>query len=345
MENNKRILYLDIARIFAMFSVVILHVASTGWYASDIYSGEWAVYNFYYGMTRWGVPVFLMISGALFLDERKEITKKALFGKYIKRLIIAYLFWSVLYACKDAIVLDNVSAGSFVKTVVEGHYHMWYIPMLIGIYLLIPVFKQLAKDESVMKYLLILLIVFCFGVRTMGMIPALYEVYHIFDRILFSAFSGYAAYFLLGYYLNKIELKKYVRYLCYLLGLLGTAATILITMNSSRAQGAMYIDFNDGFSVNVVCISVSVFVFVKYAFAGRNIKSFISSVIVKISDSMFGVYMVHVLVLELLELWGISVLNYQAWWAVPAIALVVWLVSFVIVTAIRRIPVLKKYIV
>lgn len=345
MVNERRIIYLDVARICAMFSVVILHVAAEGWYGFDIHSKEWAVYNAYYGFTRWGVPVFLMISGALFLGREKEITINSIFGKYIKRLVIAYVFWAIVYACKDVFIVGEVSFGSFLKTVVEGHYHMWYIPLIIGIYLLLPVLKELTKNDVVMYYLLLLLLFFYFVVPTIGLIPQLSGLYRIFDRILFSAFGGYGAYFLLGYFLNKVELKKTIRYLIYLLGLLGAVATALTTMIVSRQNGALYIDVNSGFMVNVLFTSVAIFVFAKYMCTDGRIHGSTCTVLAGLSESMFGVYLVHVLVLELLEQIGISALKYESLWTVLIISFAVWLISLFVVLGIRQIPLLKKYIV
>lgn len=345
MKKDKRVVYLDMARIITMLSVVIAHVASMGWYAFDIYSGEWAEYNLYYGLNRWGVAVFLMISGALFLNREKEITVKDLFGKYIKRLVVAYLFWATIYACKDAFVAGTFSMNEFLKTIVNGHYHMWYIPMIIGIYLVLPILRELIKNDKVMRYLMTLLLFFCFVLTTIGLIPQLHEVYSIFDRMLFSAFGGYTAYFLLGYYLNKTELRKLVRYVCYLFGVLGCASTILITMLGSRKKGMMYIDFNDGFSINVFCICIAVFVFIKYAYKGRNMNDYLKNIVIKLSECMFGVYLVHPFVLEILELLGISVLQFNPRWAVPAVSISTYLISVLLVLGIKKVPFLKKYIV
>ena len=63
---EKRCIYFDILRIVACFAVIIIHVCS--WYLySDINSPNWQVFNFYNSIVKWSVPIFVMISGALFL--------------------------------------------------------------------------------------------------------------------------------------------------------------------------------------------------------------------------------------------------------------------------------------
>ena len=94
--KEQRIVYFDYLRIIAIFAVVVLHFAAQNWDNIDVSSFEWQVFNLYDAVAAWGVPVFVMISGALFLG--KELTLKKLYGKYILRIVTAFFFWSVLYA-------------------------------------------------------------------------------------------------------------------------------------------------------------------------------------------------------------------------------------------------------
>lgn len=68
-----RIMYLDYLRVFATFGVVILHVSAQNWYVADINSFEWLVFHFFDSVVRWGVPVFVMISGTLFLNKETSV--------------------------------------------------------------------------------------------------------------------------------------------------------------------------------------------------------------------------------------------------------------------------------
>ena len=73
-KTNGRILYFDFLRIFATLAVMVLHVAAQNWYSTSVSSFEWQTFNFFNSIVRWGVPIFVMISGALFLNERETHT-------------------------------------------------------------------------------------------------------------------------------------------------------------------------------------------------------------------------------------------------------------------------------
>ena len=67
--ESKRIIYFDYLRAIAVFSVIVLHVAAQNWHNADTNTFEWNVFNIYDGVSRWAVPIFVMISGALFLGR------------------------------------------------------------------------------------------------------------------------------------------------------------------------------------------------------------------------------------------------------------------------------------
>lgn len=82
---EKRRYYLDVLRIVAICAIVLLHVAGSYWYQLSVYTSEWQAINLYDCITRWGVPVFVMISGALFLDPaREQPIKKTLDQEHTK---------------------------------------------------------------------------------------------------------------------------------------------------------------------------------------------------------------------------------------------------------------------
>ena len=74
----KRNYSLDIARIVAIMAVAMIHCSANFVIHFNLFSTEFILGNIFDAASRVGVPLFLMISGALFLDERKDITLKSM---------------------------------------------------------------------------------------------------------------------------------------------------------------------------------------------------------------------------------------------------------------------------
>ena len=83
--SNQRIIYLDLLRVLATIGVIVIHVCGRGFYGS-LFTSSWYYAVFYHSLVRWCVPVFFMISGALFLNPKKTVTYKEILLKYIPLL-------------------------------------------------------------------------------------------------------------------------------------------------------------------------------------------------------------------------------------------------------------------
>ena len=90
MSVNKIIAF-DGLRILAAFAVVVLHTVAP-LFMDSYPSSDWNVANVYESLVRWSVPVFFMISGALFLNKGKELNLGRLYKKNIFRIFLIYLF-------------------------------------------------------------------------------------------------------------------------------------------------------------------------------------------------------------------------------------------------------------
>lgn len=89
-------IYIYYLKIISSFAVIVLHVSAQRWSKFDIYSTNWMITNIYNSIFRCAVPLFIIISGAIFLN--KEINIKKIYSKYILRLVIAYFFGGIIYA-------------------------------------------------------------------------------------------------------------------------------------------------------------------------------------------------------------------------------------------------------
>ena len=61
--NKRRIIWIELLRIFACIGVIGIHVASQHFHDMPVNTSVWAVSNFYHGINRYAVACFVMING------------------------------------------------------------------------------------------------------------------------------------------------------------------------------------------------------------------------------------------------------------------------------------------
>ena len=102
-ESKGRNIAFDLLRIIAAFSVVVLLVSGVFIDRSPVGSLDFRLSNFVNSISRFGVPIFVMISGAIFLSEEKMVTIKKLWSKNILRMFIVFGVWSFAYYVYESI--------------------------------------------------------------------------------------------------------------------------------------------------------------------------------------------------------------------------------------------------
>ena len=206
-KENTSTAFLDVLRWSATAMVVLLHVVSgvTAILSAEMTPDQRAVYYTLKALMTAGVPLFLMISGALLLNPEKEISVKKIFTHYLRRILLALLLFGTIYAVIELAVTEggfspDMLLQGFLNTLSGKSWaHMWYLYELAGLYLAAPLLRILIKNASrkVLEYGLILGFIFSslipFGEQLTG-----------FNLNFTYPFSGiYLFYFVFGYYLLK----------------------------------------------------------------------------------------------------------------------------------------------
>lgn len=347
-DTLKRTEYFDYLRIIATAAVMILHISALNYLAVDISTSEWNVFNIYDSFVRWSVPVFVMISGALFLEGHQSAAH--IYRKNILRIVTAFLFWSAIYTaygCTREWGLHTVLI-EFIK----GNYHMWFLYMIIGLYMIVPILRKIVESEKLTSYYLILALIFSvlcpfiINILSFTVPEGASLMRDVLNKMNFRIAVGYSGYFVLGYYLNKSRICRKAEAIIYSLGILGFLGTAALTVFASNYSGSANTIFYDYFSLTVLFESIAVFVFGKKHLSGLNLSFKAKMLLVNISKYSFGAYLVHAMVITVLDQhFGLDTLTFNPVISVPVIGLIVFVISFAISAVINRIPVLKKYIV
>lgn len=344
ISEKKKIVYLDVLRALATFAVILNHVAGNNW-NGFIESNRWGVFTFYKGLSSFCVPIFLMISGALFLQKDKSISIKRLYSHNILRLIIFLLFWSVCYQIYN-FGIDVNSIKGIVKNIAYGQtqIHLWFIYMIIGIYVCVPVLKVFTDNapKRMLEYLLIIFFVFtlvCFSLSNIQL--RIFKVIFLnISRLDVRLMSGYIGYFILGHYLNTYEIGKVHRKIIYVLGIISMLLVTVITVVMSRKNGVPVSNYLEYLTPFVCLWSMAVFVYAKNNFNNVN-----NNLIEETSKYSLGIYAIHMFVV--FELWkhNFSTFSFNSVCSVPVLTLIVFLVSFISVKILYKIPIINRWII
>lgn len=337
---NTRVMYLDLLRIVAAIAVVCLHVAGTNWEKATVYSFEWTVNAVYNGAVRFSVPIFLMVSGIFFLDPDREIGIKDLYSKNIIRLIVAFLSWSLFYLLVNFKQYDGVKWA--IRELIYGHYHMWFLYMMVGIYIIVPFLRQIVKKTKYMEYFLIVTFIFTFLIpTTVSLFPFLDLVY---KRMYFYFTLGYTGYFVLGRYLYETKISPKIEVLIYVLGIIGVLISILVSIFVSRRNGVPSAYWSE-LSINVLLEVISVFTLFKCRLSRIQMSDQVQIGITKLSKYTFGVYLIHPFILERINEIGLTTTSFNTILVVPVITLIVFLLSVLVTHVFHLIPFVRKYLV
>jgi surface polysaccharide O-acyltransferase-like enzyme len=349
-SESNRIVYLDLLRIVSCFAVIVLHTAAQYWEDQPPSSYAWQVFNVYDSVSRFCVPVLVMISGVFFLNANKDIPLKKLYGKYILRLLTAYIFWSLFYAAvhyigsEEAFTLTNVLESAFF----DPATHLWFLPMLIGIYILVPLLRPIVKNGGryMQKYFLTLFFIFGICIPTVMLFefPGSDYVGGILTRFPVDLVCGFAGYFVLGYYIFTYDVSRRFRIASYIAGVLSILTCIFVTSYYSVSSGKPNELLYEYLAATTFFVSAAIFTFFKYVVSKIRWPDRCASMVQSISLCTFGVYLIHIFFLELFDGWGFTALSFDPVLSVPAIALSVFAASLVTIFALRKIPKVNKFI-
>ena len=300
---NKRLIYLDRLRLIAIVSVIIMH--STGAvqrYYSNGVDSVFLILNIPNAITRFSVPLFVMISGCLMINRGHDY--KYLLGKAAHYMAI-YFFWSIVYSLiliekpfTYANSLKSLLVNTFVDSI-TGWFHFWFLFMICGLYLLLPIIEIIANNLSgnLKRYYIVLCIVCCFILKPLMSFPALGEILggHL-DSFLVGFLSLYSFYYLLGYWLkNNTYSNKSTLWAGVIAGLTLNAA---VGNYSSRFFSDRMVSFIDAQSPVTLLVCVCLFLVIK---GMREPEEKRKKLIVSLSELSFGVYLCHMLIIETIK--------------------------------------------
>ena len=342
-------IHVDLIRTIAIVGVILLHAANdlTIQQMGQFEIVRWVTVDIYQSLGRIGVPLFVMLTGALLLQPSKNESISAFFKKRWARIGLPFIFWGAIYFAYDFFVLHQaITTNAIVQGILTGpYYHFWYLYMLIGLYLLTPILRIFVAhaDNNIMKYFAILWFLGSSIIPFVGLLTT----YHLDSNVL--TITGMVGYFVLGTVLLTVKMRRSV---VVMIMSLGIALTVIGTyaLAATIGGGTMFF-FQEYLSPTLILASVMVFLLLttlKPPEENKVSPSKSNKLLKVISQNTLPLFLFHVMVIESLQAgyfgFAINGNTINSIIGVPLITVVTLFISLAVIVPLKKVPVLRRLI-
>ena len=369
--SEKREIWIDWLRVSACFMVMVVHSTEPFYLGGDgalVLTKADAFWSAFFDcLVRACVPLFVVASS--YLQFPLHYDAGEFFRRRAARVLVPFVIWSVFYAfwwgdpvhnLRDLLLNFNYAAG-----------HLWFIYMLIGLYVIMPLLSPWAEKvgrKELQVYLGIWLFTTMIPILRVWLsdgLPVLtygptgiprQALYPLWGEAswnntgMFYYVSGMAGYLLLGLYFRRFvgELSwKKTLWMAVPAVLAGFAVCFggflrrVLAMGTFPASGdlpvAVYWETTWCFdTIGVAAMTVGlILLFRKITSAGK----FYRKVLLPVSKASYGMYLIHMVFLSLFSgwfrgLWGIGADGVLGIWTTPVQILLTAVCSFVTVAVV-----------
>lgn len=318
MKKRERIVWLDMARVLAILFVTFNHAINRTF---DNYHDTMTEYltlphslvvfkTVVTVLSKLGVPLFLMITGALILNKRFDSHEdvRHFYKHNLFRLFVASELWFIIiymYKCLDA---DSILRTMGFLPAVKGLLQtvcfinpvtfdsMWYLPMILCVYLMLPIFAVSIRKLGIKSLLLPMAVVICSGMLIPN-INMTRQLMGINGELIFSlnwvnVFSFYIVYVLLGYVVYEGMFSKIKEATLWIVVLCAFLASCCYQYWAYTRPGNILIDYN--FLLLAICAAVCVELIRRHPVKGHRTATAITSV----SVMAFAICFVHICIMQ-----------------------------------------------
>ena len=196
--------FLDVLRVLATCAVVLMHVLTGATDVTDasIVPEYRSLLLSVMDLVTWCVPIFLLISGYLFLNPERTLTYPVMVKKYCRRIALAILLFGVPYAASELVVAERTFRIRMIpealKMTLMGHTwsHMWYLYLIFFLYLVTPLLKKVLRVLPVWGVAAVMAVIFLGS----SVAPFLNKVLDVNSIPVLPDGGVYFLYYLCGYF-------------------------------------------------------------------------------------------------------------------------------------------------
>lgn len=144
--KREKIIEMDMLRAICAIAVVIIHTSGYTLINSVKGSTSYNVSLSLNQITRFSVPLFLFLSGlGLGISYKRDESYFKFIKKRVFKIIPPYILWGSLYLI---LIQKNYDYRNWGELFLKGDkvfYHLYYIPLIMTLYIIFPIFYPLFK--------------------------------------------------------------------------------------------------------------------------------------------------------------------------------------------------------
>ena len=339
MMDRHKIFWIENLRALACITVILLHLSGP-WLTQlqGVNVKVWSIVAIIHSITRFCVPVFLMITGTLLLNRNYNVFD--FYRSKMIRVIRPLLYWSIFYIAlfisfdiHSGKLYSIIDVGLFVfnSLIYGAAYHFWYLYLLLSLYLFIPLFANyyVRLNKKQIELILVFWIIILISAQVFEQNMILHYL-----RLTF----GYFGYIVLGNYLYNFEIDKRLNntlaILSLILGFILTFYPVYITYIQKETVASQWFYY---LNANVAFISIGVFLLAKNL-------NFKLNVITSIAKHSFGIYFIHLFYIMFLNKIALPIQFLSLPVQLFVNTFLVLALSYTSILLLNRVPSIKYYV-
>lgn len=365
-KHKSRQVFLDALRVAATMAVVMMHTISgvlNGNYDFTGYERRVRAFRAMIDATAWSVPVFLMISGYLFLRTEKQVTWKDAIFKYCRRIALALVIFGIPFALLELVgtarsfSMDMIPKAVVAVATMRGWAHMWYLYLILVLYAVTPFIKWfLGKVPRWVTYALL-------GILALGAsVAPFFEVLFGASRMIaLPSTAIYLFYYLCGYAFTlrektAVKAEGWMAFIGFLVMMGAQMGSRMLGVTMDQAYGylptvlsaLLLFDAGWAWEMGAARGEVPDGVVSEGAVSGSGTQrqgGRFLPVVLWLSPLCFGIYLIHPVFLNLFyKFLHLSIMNFRFYIGVPLFFMIAFCGSVIGSFLMRLIPPLRKYV-
>lgn len=209
---------------------------------------QWTQASHVAALTQWALPVFTALAGSIFLASSRAWNLRTLWRQVIPSVALSCVFWwcaaAVIYLQKHH--PQEMDVSTFMQClgmVLSEPANIGYCQMLVSMFLLYPLLRQVALNRQVTGYCLAALFMVNVALPLLRLIPGGTTVTLFTNQLNWGYFRTWAFYLLLGVFLTEQPLSWPVRLAVYCAGIVSTGLMAALTSWQTTAATGFCQDY------------------------------------------------------------------------------------------------------